>query len=249
MPDSIVFVDDNPAERAIVSAQVQGVAVPEIDSIENYIRTIDRSGFFEVTAFSEDDLKRNDMYIANAKRAQQQASFENYSDYLLSLEMQATIGDFEPVYIARITQLTNKSNQFNLTTKRYTQAQMQETFESDEYIRLSGRLSDKFGDNGVVSVVIGKKQGEELHIELWLMSCRVLKRDMEYAMLDRLVGESRRCGINKLVGYYYPTAKNKMVKNLYSDFGFEKISEDEDGNAVFELPIEGYEKKCSVIKY
>lgn len=249
MPDSIVFVDDNPAERAIVSAQVQGVAVPEIDSIENYIRTIDRSGFFEVTSFSEDDLKRNDMYIANAKRAQQQASFENYSDYLLSLEMQATIGDFEPVYIARITQLTNKSNQFNLTTKRYTQAQMQETFESDEYIRLSGRLSDKFGDNGVVSIVIGKKQGEELHIELWLMSCRVLKRDMEYAMLDRLVEESRSCGINKLVGYYYPTAKNKMVKDLYSDFGFEKISEDEDGNAVFELPIEGYEKKCSVIKY
>lgn len=249
MPDSIVFVDDNPAERAIVSAQVQGVAVPEIDSIENYIRVIDRSGFFEVTSFSEDDLKRNDMYIANAKRAQQQASFENYSDYLLSLEMQATIGDFEPMYISRITQLTNKSNQFNLTTKRYTQAQMQETFESDEYIRLSGRLSDKFGDNGVVSVVIGKKQGSELHIELWLMSCRVLKRDMELAMLDRLVEECRKCGINKLVGYYYPTAKNKMVKDLYSDFGFEKISEDENGNAVFEMPIEDYVKKCNVIKY
>lgn len=249
LPESMVFVDDNPAERAIVAGQLPGVAVPEMDTVENYIRTIDRNGYFEVTSFSEDDLKRNEMYIANAKRAKQQASFENYEDYLLSLQMSAQICDFEPVYIDRITQLTNKSNQFNLTTKRYTPAQMQEVYESDSYIRLFGKLSDKFGDNGVVSVVIGKKQDNELHIDLWLMSCRVLKRDMEYAMLDRLAEESKKQGITKLKGYYYPTAKNKMVKNLYSDFGFEKLSEDEQGNAVYELDISGYERKCKVIEF
>lgn len=249
LPESMVFVDDNPAERAIVAGQLPGVAVPEMDTVENYIRTIDRNGYFEVTSFSEDDLKRNEMYIANAKRAKQQASFENYEDYLLSLRMSAQICDFEPVYIDRITQLTNKSNQFNLTTKRYTPAQMQEVYESDSYIRLFGKLSDKFGDNGVVSVVIGKKQDNELHIDLWLMSCRVLKRDMEYAMLDRLAEESKKQGITKLKGYYYPTAKNKMVKNLYSDFGFEKLSEDEQGNAVYELDISGYERKCKVIEF
>lgn len=249
LPESMVFVDDNPAERAIVAGQLPGVAVPEMDTVENYIRTIDRNGYFEVTSFSEDDLKRNEMYIANAKRAKQQASFENYEDYLLSLQMSAQICDFEPVYIDRITQLTNKSNQFNLTTKRYTPAQMQEVYESDSYIRLFGKLSDKFGDNGVVSVVIGKKQDGELHIDLWLMSCRVLKRDMEYAMLDRLAEESKKQGITKLKGYYYPTAKNKMVKNLYSDFGFEKLSEDEQGNAVYELDISGYERKCKVIEF
>lgn len=249
LPESMVFVDDNPAERAIVAGQLPGVAVPEMDTVENYIRTIDRNGYFEVTSFSEDDLKRNEMYIANAKRAKQQASFENYEDYLLSLRMSAQICDFEPVYIDRITQLTNKSNQFNLTTKRYTPAQMQEVYESDSYIRLFGKLSDKFGDNGVVSVVIGKKQDSELHIDLWLMSCRVLKRDMEYAMLDRLAEESKKQGITKLKGYYYPTAKNKMVKNLYSDFGFEKLSEDEQGNAVYELDISGYERKCKVIEF
>ncbi len=249
LPESIVFVDDNPAERAIVSAQLTGVSVPEVETVESYIRTIDRSGFFEVTSFSEDDLSRNDMYIANAKRAKQQASFENYTDYLLSLEMSAQICDFDPVYIQRITQLTNKSNQFNVTTKRYTQAQMQEVFESNSYVRLFGKLTDKFGDNGVVSVVIGEQKDKELHIDLWLMSCRVLKREMEYAMLDRLVEECAGRGIEKIVGYYYPTAKNKMVKNLFGDFGFERISEDETGNAVWELSTNGYERKCNVIKY
>ncbi len=189
------------------------------------------------------------MYIANAKRAKQQASFENYTDYLLSLEMSAQICDFDPVYIQRITQLTNKSNQFNLTTKRYTQAQMQEVFESGSYVRLFGKLTDKFGDNGVVSVVIGEQREKELHIDLWLMSCRVLKREMEYAMLDRLVEECVGRGIEKIVGYYYPTAKNKMVKNLFGDFGFDKISEDENGNAVWVLSTNGYARKCDVIKY
>ncbi len=247
LPESIVFVDDNPAERAIVSSQLPGVCAPVMDGVENYIRTLDRSGFFEITTFSDDDLKRNDMYKANAERAAQQAAFENYSDYLLSLEMDAVIDDFIPMYIQRITQLSNKSNQFNVTTKRYTTAEMEEVFASDDYIRLYGKLTDKFGDNGVVSVVIGKKDGDTLNMELWLMSCRVLKRDMEFAMLDTLVEKCREQGIKTIKGYYYPTAKNKMVKELYGTFGFDKISEDEQGNTVWQLSVDGYEQKCHVI--
>ena len=247
LPESIVFVDDNPAERAIVEAQLKGVCAPVMDGVENYIQTLDRSGYFEVTTFSEDDIKRNEMYKANVQRAAQQAKFENYTDYLLSLDMNATIDDFIPMYIQRITQLSNKSNQFNVTTKRYTTAEMEEVFASDEYIRLYGKLTDKFGDNGVVSVVIGKKDGKTLNMELWLMSCRVLKRDMEFAMLDTLVEKSRQQGIETIKGYYYPTAKNGMVRELYKTFGFDKISEDEQGNTVWELKVSDYEKRNHVI--
>lgn len=246
LPESFVFVDDNPAERAIVSAQL-GVRAPDIKEVDSYIKTLDRSGFFEVTSLSNDDLKRNEMYEANAKRNRQRAMFESYEDYLLSLEMKAVIRDFETVDLKRITQLTNKSNQFNLTTKRFTPAQMDEVFNSNEYIRLCGRLTDKFGDNGIVSVVIGKINSDSLDIILWLMSCRVLKRDMEYAMLDSLVKESRSRGIKTLKGYYYPTAKNKMVKKLYEDFGFTKVYEDDEENTVWSLDISGYDDKNKVI--
>ena len=162
--------------------------------------------------------------------------------------MDAVIDDFTPMYIQRITQLSNKSNQFNVTTKRYTTAEMEAVFESSEYIRLYGKLIDKFGDNGVVSVVIGKKDGDTLNMELWLMSCRVLKRDMELAMLDTLVEKCREQGIKTIKGYYYPTAKNKMVKELYGTFGFDKISEDEQGNTVWQMDVDSYEKKCHVIR-
>ena len=248
LPDSIVFADDNPAEREIVRAQVSGCAVPEMDSVENYIINLDRGGYFEVTNFSADDLKRNEMYKANAERAAQQAAFGDYTEYLKSLEMTAVIDDFLPIYLQRITQLTNKSNQFNVTTKRYTPTEMEETFASSDYIRLYGKLVDKFGDNGVVSVVIGHKNGEVLDMDLWIMSCRVLKRDMELAMLDRLVERSLEAGIKTIRGYYYPTAKNKMVRELYGSFGFTKISEDEQGNSVWELSLDGYETKNHVIE-
>lgn len=247
LPDSIVFADDNPAERAIVRAQVPGVTVPEMDGVENYIAAIDRGGYFEVTNFSEDDLKRNEMYKSNAQRAAQMAAFGDYSEYLRSLEMTAVIDDFLPVYLARITQLTNKSNQFNLTTRRYTTAEMESVFESGDHIRLYGKLIDKFGDNGVVSVVIGRIEGETLDLELWLMSCRVLKRDMELAMLDRLVERCRARGVRTIYGNYYPTAKNRMVRELYGTFGFDKISEDEAGNTRWALDVASYEPKNHVI--
>ncbi len=249
MPDSMVFVDDNPAERTIVETSVPGVAVPPMESPEKYIRTLDRSGFFEVTSLSADDAKRNEMYKENAKRAQLMASYENYEDYLKSLEMTGTIKAFEPVYMARIAQLTNKSNQFNLTTKRLSQADIETMAADASYITLYGKLEDKFGDNGVVSVVIGKIRGQILHMELWLMSCRVLKRDMEAAMLDTLVARALEKGITQIKGYYYPTAKNAMVKNFYGQMGFEKESEDADGNSVWTISIDSsYNKKNKVIK-
>ncbi|MEY8389996.1 HAD-IIIC family phosphatase [Lachnospiraceae bacterium 45-W7] len=251
LPESFVFVDDNPAERAIVEEQVPGVAVPKIDGVEHYIQVIDKSGFFEVTAFSEDDLKRNEMYQENAKRRQLQTSFTSYEDYLKSLKMKGEIQSFVPMYMSRIAQLTNKSNQFNLTTKRYSQSDIEAAACDPARITLYGKLADKFGDNGVVSIVIGRIDGpekDELHMELWLMSCRVLKRDMEFAMMDELVVKAKEAGIKKLVGYYYPTAKNAMVKEFYALQGFTKISEDAEGNTVWEYFIEDtYEKKQRVI--
>lgn len=242
LPESIVFVDDNPAEREIVKGSLP-VEAPPMDGVENYIRVLDGGGYFEVTNFSEDDLRRTEMYKQNAERAKMQSSFANYGEYLDGLEMQAVIEDFSPINLARVTQLTNKSNQFNVTTKRYTQTEMEQVYGSHDYIRLCGRLTDKFGDNGIVSVVIGHRSGEVLDIDLWLMSCRVLKRDMEYAMLDVFVEEAAKRGVKLIRGYYYPTAKNKMVKDLFGDFGFERISEDEDGSTVWTLKTEGYENR------
>ncbi len=247
LPDSLVFVDDNPAEREIVRS-VAGVAIPEIGSPEQYIRILDHSGFFEVTELSEDDKKRNEMYQANAERAMQQQSFSNYEDYLHSLDMKAVIRPFESFYMARIAQLTNKSNQFNLTTKRYTQTDIEEVACSADYLTLYGKLEDKFGDNGVVSVLIGRRQENVLHIDLWLMSCRVLKRDMEYAMMDQLVAGCKLQKIGKIKGYYLKTAKNAMVKNFYELQGFVKEDEDSEGNSVWTYEIETeYQLKNNVI--
>lgn len=247
LPESFVFADDNPAERAIVKGQIPGIAVPEMTEAENYIRILDRNRYFEILSLSDDDRKRGEMYKANAERAALRVTFADYGEYLDSLEMEAEIGDFLPVYLSRITQLTNKSNQFNLTTKRYTEAEIEAVYKSDSHIRLYGRLKDKFGDNGVVSVVIGEIRGDELHIDLWLMSCRVLKREMELAMLDKLIEAARARGIRKILGYYYPTKKNGMVKELYGSFGFTKTA-DNDGNTLWELLTEGYENKTKHIK-
>lgn len=249
LPESFVFVDDNPAEREIIRQTLSGVAIPEMDSVEHYIQILDKSGFFEVTNLSEDDLKRNEMYQANEMRKKAQETFTNYGEYLTSLEMKGTIKEFEPVYMSRISQLTNKSNQFNLTTRRYSQTEIEEVAADPMKITLYGKLEDKFGDNGVVSVVIGKKQEDVLHIDLWLMSCRVLKRDMEFAMMDELVEKCRSEGIIKIRGYYYPTAKNGMVKEFYALQGFDKISEDTEGNTVWEYLIPAdYERKNRVIE-
>ncbi len=240
LAESFVFADDNPAEREIVREQLKGTAVPEMDGAENYVRILDRNRYFEVVALSEDDKRRGEMYKANAERANLEKSFSDYGEYLDSLQMTAEIKPFIPTYIQRIAQLTNKSNQFNVTTRRYTEAEIEAVANDDDYITMYGKLTDKFGDNGVVSVVIGHKQAVELHIDLWIMSCRVLKREMELAMLDMVAKAAISAGMKKIVGYYYPTAKNGMVKELYGTFGFAKVSEN-DGNTVWELDLSDYE--------
>ena len=246
--DSFVFVDDNPAERKIVEEYVEGIGVPEIDVPENYIKIIDKQGYFEMTSFSKEDSKKTKIYQENSKRAKLMQSFENYEDYLISLKMKAEIKNFIPTYISRIAQLTNKSNQFNLTTKRYTMPEIEEISQDSNYITLYGKLEDTFGDNGVVSVVIGNKKEKDLHIDLWLMSCRVLKRDMEYAMMDELVKLCKNENIENIYGYYFPTEKNKMVKDFYNLQGFKKIDEDEKGNITWKVKVADYTNKNKVIE-
>lgn len=241
LPESLVFIDDNPAERHIVTQQIPRVQAPEISQVTDYIQTIDRSGFFEVTRLSVDDLSRNDMYRKNAERVKLQHSYSDYGEYLQSLEMEADIKSFEPIYYARIAQLSNKSNQFNLTTKRYLQTEIENTASNPEYITLYGKLVDRFGDNGVVSLVIGHQVEEICHIDLWLMSCRVLKRDMEYAMMDALAARCRERGIKTIKGYYYPTAKNHMVELFFKDMGFALVKRDDKGNSVWMMDLtKGY---------
>ncbi|MDR0984505.1 MAG: HAD-IIIC family phosphatase, partial [Ruminococcus sp.] len=238
LPESFVFADDNPAEREIASGNIPGLAVPEMTSPENYIAALDRAGYFEVTSLSDDDLKRSAMYLENAKRINEVKKYENYGDYLKSLEMKAEITDFKPEQLQRITALTNKSNQFNCTTKRYGINEITEIAENPNYIKLCGRLTDKFGDNGIVSVVIGEIKDKELHIDLWIMSCRVLKRDMEFAMCNELIRVCKIKGIETVYGYYFKTSKNSMVEDLYLKFGFEKLTDTK-----FKLQISEYKEK------
>jgi FkbH-like protein len=245
--DSLVFVDDNPAERAIVRERLPEVAVPEVDSVEEYVRVLDNSGFFETTNFTTEDLSKSQMYSENAKRAEAEESFGNYRDFLFSLEMKGEISGFKSIYYERISQLANKSNQFNLTTKRYSPSDIEGLAKSDGHIAIYGKLSDKFGDNGLVSVVVGRKDGDVLGLDLWLMSCRVLKRGMEEAMLDGLVERAKAAGISTLKGYYYPTAKNAMVKDFYGRMGFSKMNEDGVGNTEWVLDISGYTPRNEVI--
>lgn len=238
--DSFVFVDDNPAEREIVSMQLPGVATPTMDKAENYIKVLDHSGYFEVTSLSEEDMKKTAMYHAKAEANKAVAAFADYGDYLDSLQMSAVVDDFKPIYIQRIAQLTNKSNQFNLTTLRCSEDDIKEMQESEDYICLCARLKDKFADNGLVTVVIGQVQERELHMKLWLMSCRVLKRGLEDVMMNAVIEKARQNGITAVIGHYYPTAKNAMVKNFYKDMGFTKIAENEDGSSEWSMPVSNY---------
>lgn len=239
--DSFVFVDDNPAEQQIVSQYIPGISVPEIGSIENYITVLDHSGYFENITLSNEDIKKTELYKLKAKAAERQANFDNYDDYLRSLDMCATIKPFEPIYFQRIAQLTNKSNQFNLTTLRCSEDEISRMSGDVNYLTLYGKLEDVFGDNGLVSVVAGEIENDKLHIRLWLMSCRVLKRGLEDAMMNKLVEMSQVKGIKKIYGYYYATPKNTMVKNFYMDKGFLKIEEDENSSC-WELDVDSYKE-------
>ncbi len=249
--DSFVFADDNPAERAIVAGQIPGISVPDIgNQVTQYASILQRGRFFEPANFSKEDLARNAAYAGNAQRNAQQAKFANYGEYLDSLEMTAEIDSFKPVYLERIAQLTNKTNQFNVTTRRYTLAEMetiaaQASGPGASYIPLYGKLTDRFGDNGLISIVVGRKQGTSLHLDLWLMSCRVLKRDMEFAMLDAVAARAQALGVTELHGTYLPTAKNGMVAELYEKLGFRPASAAglPDGATAWTLELSNYTKQ------
>jgi len=245
--DSLVFIDDNPVERDVVSSQVPSVAVPNVeDDVIHFIDHIDRNGYFEPITLSVDDINRNKYYEGNKKRLTEQATFQSYDEFLVSLKMTAEIKSFSSVYLDRITQLINKTNQFNLTTKRYTAGEIENISTSDEHIKIYGKLTDKYGDNGLIAVSIGSIKKRQCHIDLWLMSCRVLKRDMEFAMLDELVKQCTEKGVSKIVGYYYKSTKNNMVSNLYEKFGF-ILSETNSEGTIWKLDISNYENKNKFI--
>ena len=244
-PDSLVFVDDNPVERNLVTTQLQGVRAPNLTDVSSYIYNIDRSGFFENISLSEEDLKRNEMYKSNQLRASLKSEFKDYGDYLDSLEMKAQIKPFEPLYYERISQLTNKSNQFNLTTLRLTENEIEHISDDKKYLTFYGKLTDKFGDNGIVSLVIGEIVDDGLHIRLWLMSCRVLKRDFELAMLDKLTETATNLKLSCIIGYYFKTEKNGIVSEFYGNHGFKKISEDDRGNTVWKNELKTPYKKLN----
>ena len=245
--DSLVFIDDNPVERNLVSSQIPSVSVPNIGSdVINFIDHIDRGGFFETTSLLIDDINRNKYYEENIKRNEEQSTFQSYDDFLISLKMTAQIETFSPVYLERITQLTNKTNQFNLTTRRYNVAEIKSIIDSDAYIKVYGRLTDKYGDNGLIAITIGKIKENKCHIDLLLMSCRVLKRNMEFAMLDEVVKQCKEKNVFKIIGYYYQSSKNNMVANLYEEFGFELVSTI-GKDTIWRLDISSYENKNILI--
>ena len=237
---SLVFLDDNPSEREIVSSQTPAVKVPNLgEDVARYIEILDRSGCFETVSISPEDLERNRAYSDNIKRQELGARYENYDEFLRSLEMKAEIKQFTTIYLERITQLVNKTNQFNLTTKRFTFPQLEEISNDPRYITLYGRLRDKFGDNGLISVMIGEICNDIIHIRLWLMSCRVIKRGMEHAMFDQFIKESKKRGIKNIKGAYLKSAKNNIVSSLYGDLGFKNDYSKENGDSFWTYQISG----------
>ena len=247
--DSLVFIDDNPVERDIVVSQIPSVSVPDVGTeVVDFINHIDRNGYFEPISLSQDDVNRNQYYKENKNRLSEQATFQSYGEFLASLEMKAEIKSFSPIYLDRITQLTNKTNQFNLTTKRYTAGEIESIALSDDYIKVYGKLTDKYGDNGLVAISIAEVKNKTCHIDLWLMSCRVLKRDMEFAMLDKLVSICKDKNISQIIGYYYKSTKNSMVSDLYEKFGFDLVEQNNE-DTVWKLDVSMYENKSKFIGF
>lgn len=248
--ESFVFVDDNPAERAIVEAQIPGIAVPDVGSdVTRFAEIIEQNRYFESISIGREDFARARFYEENAQRRTLQQKFTDYGEFLDSLEMTAEIDVFHSGYIERISQLVNKSNQFNLTTRRYTLAEIETASKEPSCIGIYGKLADRFGDNGLVSAVMGSVRSLELHIHLWVMSCRVLKRELEVAMLDRLVELARNRDVTVLFGYYLPSAKNGIVAEHYQKLGFTCILKDEtSGSSVWSLDIREYEPRSSHIR-
>jgi FkbH-like protein len=246
--ESLVFIDDNRIERDLVSSQLPTVSVPNIgNDVVHFIEHIDRSGFFETISITKEDIQRNQYYEKDKKRLNELATFDSYEDFLKSLDMRAEIMKFSSVYIDRITQLINKTNQFNLTTKRFTINEIKKISNEECYIKIYGKLYDKYGNNGLVSVIIGKIEDNYCHIDSWLMSCRVFKRGMELAMFDEFVNQCKENEIDHLIGYYNKSNKNEIVSDLYSELGFDLVSRKEK-DTIWKMNILEYENKNQIIE-
>jgi FkbH-like protein len=238
--DSMVFLDDNPAERGLVRKLLPQVSVPELpDDPAWYARTLSAGGYFEAVAFAAEDLGRAGFYQDNARRASLQKRVGGVDAYLASLDMTITFEPFDATGRARIVQLINKSNQYNLTTRRYTDPEVTEAENDPSIFTLQVRLADIFGDNGMISVVICRRdQISTWEIDTWLMSCRVLGRKVEYMVLREILAHARVAGIHKLYGTYRPTDRNKLVQDHYAKLGFTKVGEGESGLTRWELLID-----------
>ena len=249
--ESMVFLDDNPVERNLVREMLPEVAVPELPNDPSlYARTLNAGGYFEALAFVAEDKQRAAFYQDNARRIALQGQAGDLNAYLKSLDMHITFAPFDEVGRARIVQLINKSNQFNLTTRRYTEADIVQLEEEGDNFALQVRLADTFGDNGMISVVICRPSihptrplsnlsatgnASTWEIDTWLMSCRVLGRNVEDMVLCEVLAHAARRGIEHVIGRYVPTERNALVKDHYAKLGFTPIGEQDDGTTLWEM--------------
>lgn len=236
--DSLVFLDDNPFERNLVRSMIPEITVPELpEDPAMYLRYLRGLGLFETASHSADDAGRTQQYREQAERTAFESSFQSYDAYLEGLDMRAVVAPFDAFHYPRIAQLTQRSNQFNLRTVRYTEAEIEAIARDEGHICLYFMLKDKFGDHGLISVVIlDKETSGDLFVSEWLMSCRVLKRGMEEFIADTILRTAAKHGAKKVTGEYIPTAKNAMVKDLYEKMGFRPL-----GDGRFEAEVSGYQ--------
>jgi FkbH-like protein len=236
--DALVFVDDNPFERDLVRRELPMVAVPEVgDDPASYAQTLADAGYFEAVAITEEDRTRSGQYQGNRQREALKAAATDLDSYLRGLEMRLLWRRFDRVGLARTVQLINKTNQFNLTTRRYSEAEVLAVMDDPRAFGLQLRLVDRFGDNGIIAIVIGRlRQGGDLLIDTWLMSCRVLGRQVEPTTLNLVAAEAKALGARRLVGEYLPSAKNAMVREHYPRLGFMPSGDDRS----YTLDLKGF---------
>ena len=242
--DSLVFLDDNPFERNIVREFLPQVIVPELpEDPSMYLQALAELNLFETASFSEADRQRADQYREEAQRELVKTRFTNISDYLVSLGMEIRLERFNAFNLPRIAQLTQRSNQFNLMTRRYGQAACEAMMNDQSLAPLTLKLSDKFGDYGLISIVILKPAGLDIEIDEYLMSCRVLQRGVENFAMNNIFAYAGRQGAKRVIGRYSPTAKNGMVKDFFKNFGFELVSEDIVSVSRWALAVEDYKPR------
>lgn len=245
--DSMVFLDDNPFERNVIRENISGITVPELpEDPAYYLEYLYSLNLFDTASYSTADKDRTAQYQVQAERVAFSKTFANEDDYLKSLNMISKVKGFNSFNIPRVAQLSQRSNQFNLRTVRYSDADIKVLSEDSNYICMAFSLEDKFGDNGLIAVVIMRKEDSEtLFIDTWFMSCRVLKRGMENFTLNMIVSAAKERGYKKIIGEYLPTQKNGMVKEHYTKLGFAKIDNSETPR--FVLDVGNYaNKQCFI---